>query len=323
MSQTPSEHLQRAYELIQSDDTAKAYRILSDYLADNNNDADAWWLLVYATEDENEAERAIQQVLRLDPEHEQARALLEEIGGTVEVNQPVAPLPKDPSFLEQLDTVHASKVSDDDVFDDFDDAFEDDEEEVQAKPTRSSRRLLTALLAALALVLVVGALLILGTQRGSTPEPTQAVAQATSTVVAVIIPTDTVTLTETAVVPTENTVLSAEQAQPFIDSLSGVTLISNGLEIITTSKGSTVSASVCSAPSSRAIRDAVFAAMQGLSNANEAASNLSAQAIAVRVFNCDGDNALLRFITADLTSAKEYADGVIDESQFASLWDAE
>ncbi len=208
------------------------------------------------------------------------------------------------------------------IIDDFDDTFDDDEEVQQAKPMRSPRRLLTAVLAALALILVVGALLILGTQRGSTPAPTEVAVQATSTV-AVVIPTDAVTVTETAIAPTANTVLSTEQAQPFIDSLTGVTLISNGLEVITTSKGSTVSASVCSAPSSRAIRDAVFAAMQGLSNANEAASNLSAQAIAVRVFNCDSDNALLRFIVVDLASAKDYADGVIDESQFASLWDAE
>lgn len=327
MSQPSSEQLQRAYELIQSDDIAKAHAILTRHLANHRDDVDAWWLMVYATEEQSEAERALQNVLRLDPNHEQARALLDEIGGIPET---IAELPfKDPSFLDRLDTttnatVAPHKVPDEYLDDEFD--FDDaDEDEQLTKPVRSSRRLLTALLAALALVLVVGALLILGTQRGSAPEATQAAVQGTSTAPSIVAPTSDPQITNTAPtesVPSESTVLTTEQAQPFIAELSGVTLISNGLEFVTTSKGQTLSASVCSAPSSRAIRDAVFETMKGLARANASATGL-ADAIAVKVFNCDGDNALLRFITADLASAKEYADNTIDEAQFASLWSAE
>lgn len=327
MSQPSSEQLQRAYELIQSDDIAEAHMILARHLAKHRDDVDAWWLMVYATEDQNEAERALQNVLRLDPNHEQARALLDEIGEIPEtvLEQPL----KDPSFLERLDTTPSAAVAPHKTHDEYlDDEFDfdaADEDEQLAKPVRSSRRLLTALLAALALILVVGALLILGTQRGIAPEATQAAIQGTSTAPSIVVPTTEPQITDTAptaLSPSEEAVLTPEQAQPFVEELSGVTLISNGLEIVTTSKGQTLSASVCSTPSSRAIRDAVFETMKGLARANASASGL-ADAIAVKVFNCDGDNALLRFISADLVSAKEYADSVINESQFASLWSAE
>lgn len=329
MSQPSSEQLQRAYELIQSDEIAEAHGILTRHLASYRDDVDAWWLMVYATEDQHEAERALRNVLRLDPSHEQARALLDEIGGVAEPEMAEAVI-QDPSFLAGLDSTMpqvstSTRVASKTLDDEFD--F-DDEADVEplTKPVRSSRRLLTALLAALALILVVGALLILGTQRGSTPEVIQSPTSGAGTVMQPTTdPTMSVETTQTAIpsdVTSDNTPLSAEQAQPFIAELSGVTLISNGLEIINSSKGRTFSASVCSTPSSRAIRDTTFEAMKGLARANTAAVEF-ADAIAVKVFNCAGDNALLRFITADLMSAKEYADGVIDEAQFASLWSAE
>lgn len=100
MSQTPTDQLQLAYELIQSNALKEARKLLSDYLDDSPRDIDAWWLLVHATEDPAEAERALRQILRLDPSHENARQLLTELE-TLQVG--AAGSLKGPSFLDRLD----------------------------------------------------------------------------------------------------------------------------------------------------------------------------------------------------------------------------
>lgn len=327
MSQTPTDQLQLAYELIQSNALKEARKLLSDYLDDSPRDIDAWWLLVHATEDPSEAERALRQILRLDPSHENARQLLGELE-TLQVG--AASSLKGPSFLDRLDEDEAevpaatssgikrlgeskSASLDDDDFGDFDDDFDDRPEAPRAE--RSSRRLLTAVLGILALVLVVAALLVLGTQRGSTPEATSVAGQATATTGAVIDVTNA---------PTQEISMGDEALLAlFAPAVTTVTTPADRqFEIVDTPQGRTVTMLVCSAPSNRAIRTATFSGMTAMANASMGAEG-GVQNVGVQVINCDAGNAPLRFITVDLASAQRFASGELNESQFASLWETQ
>src|SRR5664279_5150281 len=76
MSDAMRSQLEQAYRLIQQEDLDKAIAILKPIVAAQPNNIDAWWLLSNAVSEPAEARSALQNVLRLDPNHNQARDLL-------------------------------------------------------------------------------------------------------------------------------------------------------------------------------------------------------------------------------------------------------
>lgn len=73
------EQLQRAYRLIKDGNKQEALRILVPLVRAEKNNADAWWLLANAVADETQARRALEQVLRLRPNDEKARRMLDRL----------------------------------------------------------------------------------------------------------------------------------------------------------------------------------------------------------------------------------------------------
>lgn len=79
MTNTPRNQLERAYRLIQQDHLDEAIAILNPIVAKNSDNADACWLLANAVSEPEEARRALDNVLRINPGHMQARDLLEKL----------------------------------------------------------------------------------------------------------------------------------------------------------------------------------------------------------------------------------------------------
>src|SRR5690606_11573431 len=73
--------LNAAYEAIKAKDLSRARDLLSTYLVEQPNDVDAWWLYSYAVTDVDQARKALETVLRLDPAYPGARDLLNELEG--------------------------------------------------------------------------------------------------------------------------------------------------------------------------------------------------------------------------------------------------
>lgn len=81
MSDQSRQQLKRAYEMIKAGQKKEASQLLVDMLKADRNNADAWWLLANATPKKENAQQALEQVLRLRPNDENARKLLAKLQG--------------------------------------------------------------------------------------------------------------------------------------------------------------------------------------------------------------------------------------------------
>ncbi len=79
MSEPVQEQLKQAYELIRAQKRKEAIALLLPILRVDEDNANAWWLLANALDDPNDAREALQNVLRLRPDHDKARQMLERI----------------------------------------------------------------------------------------------------------------------------------------------------------------------------------------------------------------------------------------------------
>jgi hypothetical protein len=76
MAKTPTPELVEAYNLIKAGQKAKARVVLKTYIAQNNLDAQAWWLMAHAAPSAETRQRCLETVLKIDPTHAKARAQL-------------------------------------------------------------------------------------------------------------------------------------------------------------------------------------------------------------------------------------------------------
>jgi tetratricopeptide (TPR) repeat protein len=77
MSSNLNTRLSQAYGLIEADDLSEAVALLKPVLAENPNNADAWWLYAHAVDDADDARAALSTVLSLDPNYPEAQRLLD------------------------------------------------------------------------------------------------------------------------------------------------------------------------------------------------------------------------------------------------------
>ena len=82
MTDATRSQLEQAYRLIQQDQLDKAIALLRPITAAQPNNVDAWWLLSNAVSEPTDARNALVNVLRLDPNHSQAKELLD--AGTID-----------------------------------------------------------------------------------------------------------------------------------------------------------------------------------------------------------------------------------------------
>ncbi len=79
MTEAADGRLEQAYDLIQQERLEEAIAILQPILLSEPTNADAWWLWANAVEEPDDARQALQKVLELNPDHAQARQLLEQL----------------------------------------------------------------------------------------------------------------------------------------------------------------------------------------------------------------------------------------------------
>jgi hypothetical protein len=99
--------LSEAYNLIRENKLSRARDLLTAYMVESPNDADAWWLYAYAVEDAEEARKALQNVTRLDPGYPGARDLMDDL---VSATQPIAPIAS-AEAVRRLDSNAPAQVS--------------------------------------------------------------------------------------------------------------------------------------------------------------------------------------------------------------------
>ncbi len=78
---SPHPELVHIYKLLKAGERAEAAKRLKAYLAHNKRDATAWWLLSLALTTPEHIEKALQNVLKLDPTHDKAQARLAQLRG--------------------------------------------------------------------------------------------------------------------------------------------------------------------------------------------------------------------------------------------------
>ena len=120
--------LKQAHELIKSGQKQQAVAILKPILKTDRDNAGAWWLLAHAVDSQEHARKALENVLRIRPDDEKARAKL--AGMTRASSTRTTPAPARPSRNSL--TAPPDPFLDDDAFDedpfavlDSDDPFAD------------------------------------------------------------------------------------------------------------------------------------------------------------------------------------------------------
>ncbi len=81
---TPPELLE-AHRLLKAGQRQQAGAILKPYLAQHQQDARAWWLMAHAVSSQDTARQCLEQVLKIDPNNEQARARLATLTSAAEI----------------------------------------------------------------------------------------------------------------------------------------------------------------------------------------------------------------------------------------------
>lgn len=106
MSASRTEALQKAFELLESNQDAAALELLEPLLRQYPDDADAWWIYSHAVTSPVEARRALGNVLRIDPNYPEAAELMRQL----EIENPdVVPAAPD---LPEVPEVNAASVVD-------------------------------------------------------------------------------------------------------------------------------------------------------------------------------------------------------------------
>lgn len=122
MSDTQAQ-LNTAYDLIQQEQDDAALAILRPIVEAEPTNADAWWLITYATDDPQEARRALVNVLKAQPGHHDARANL------TQLNDIAPPTPAEEALLAEVPPIPKDSkpggVLDDLLIDEDDDLFAD------------------------------------------------------------------------------------------------------------------------------------------------------------------------------------------------------
>ena len=97
MTQTPTDSLERAEELLRSGNKADARSLLIGYLEEHPDSAKGWWLMSYAVNGFDQQYDCLERVLELAPNHRKAQARLAALrGGALPAKSPFLRLKETP-----------------------------------------------------------------------------------------------------------------------------------------------------------------------------------------------------------------------------------
>lgn len=162
------EKLSHAFELIEANRIDEARGILEPLTEEHPDNVDVWWMYAHAVDSPQDAQRALQNIMRIDPDYPGANELLAETEATAAASRPE---------IKPIKPLTPASENDDD--DDLSD-FEDEES------TPANRGVLIGIAALFALVAVAVLAFSLINTRGTTPPPTspQVANQATDVITA-------------------------------------------------------------------------------------------------------------------------------------------
>jgi hypothetical protein len=195
MSSSLNNLLSQAYGFIEADQLDEAVTLLKPILAENPNNPDAWWLYAHAVENVDDARAALQTVLNLNPNYPEAQRLLdmlEEATKGVDTGNPLNDISLQP--IRTISDEEAGITSESEPFDDRArragaadrPGFDERMDAVRGRQTEGFPWRNVALLAALFLCAVIGALLVAPNLFSPNPEaaPTDVGADRTAAAVA-------------------------------------------------------------------------------------------------------------------------------------------
>ncbi len=81
------DELQRAYDLIKAGEGRQAETLLQPIVAEDPDNVQAWWLLANAVDNPIRKRSALRQVLRLQPDHARAQAMMAQLEEPVDETQ--------------------------------------------------------------------------------------------------------------------------------------------------------------------------------------------------------------------------------------------
>lgn len=296
--------LTRAYELIEAEQMSQARDILESFLARERNNADAWWLYAHAVANIDEAQTALANVKRIDPNYPGVDALIEQMNdrlaqmGEGSQIQEFTESPveiEDEDFEPDFDDLDLPE----DDFDDLDFDEDDDPEPEIVERAPWMRYLMYGLI--LVLLLIAAFILLFGRDVGD----------------------DSVDVTPTGVasMPTPE-----ETASPLPFTAASVTLIealadefelaSDELEMQQTQFGETSFVVICS--DAAEFRDVLTDAMMTIGESN---ATISTIAVGVRIINCATDEPL-NTIVVETVAIQQFVAGSLTENQFRGQWEA-
>mgnify|MGYP005847324543 CR=1 FL=1 len=310
--------LASAYELIESDRLDEARALLKPILAEDIDNADAWWLYVHAVDDPETARTALNNVLRIDHDYPGATALMNTLeraypsGATTTVTEPDLFAVDAPVSLDLADDLD---LGEDDIDLgqelDFPETIEKESAALEAERKQGPNRLMWLLLLIVLIVVIIGLLLLLSTS-GAGEQP------ATVPTAAIDIPTED---SQSFLVPTEaaDTTVADEGSLMLETALTGVNVVAESTGIENTSLGQTVLASVCTTAGDE-LRVALSDSMEAVSQAAAQMDN-TADAAGVRLVDCE-TQTVLRVIAGPLEAAAQYAAGALDRESYEATWRA-
>lgn len=340
--------LASAYELIEADQLDEARSLLKPILADNPDNADAWWLYAHAVDDPEAARTALNNVLRLDREYPGAAALMGDLEQAYPAGAPAVtaePLTEPDLFaLDSADSLNlADELEDDELFPEAEADFDEVTGDTAPVQTESSRKRTNwpLILLLLLLIAVVIALLLLsrgggdgGSQQPALAPTVEAAAAATEDVQGQPVSTpateaaaaSTENAQDQQPVPTSETAVEAvvsdgeAAAAALVESaLTDAAMLPSSARVESTTLGQTMLVSVCTTAGDE-MRAALGVSMGDLSTV-AAQMGAAADAVGVRLVNCETEQTL-RIIGAPVDAAVRYAGGALDRSSYEASWRA-
>ena len=291
MSEATSQTLLRAYELIEADEHEEARELLEPVLATDPDNADAWWLYAHAVTTPNEAQSALSNLMRIDPDYPGATELNAKVRSQLPERQPAA------RMVEQRGQTTADR-------------------EVNATFGRFVRWV--ALVGVVVAVLIIAFLLLSDTDEDADDgeQPTSAVASIPT--LAIVTPMEQETA-EAQIVTTEDAQLEAvtEATIPegVLSAFDTFELAEEPTTVVDdVDGGRTLLIGVCADDASL---DLIDSAMERVASAS--ASVDSVDAIGVRVYDCSSGD-VINSLAVDLEVAQQFNNQTIDLRSYQSQW---
>ncbi|MGQ9889383.1 MAG: hypothetical protein ACUVSX_12950 [Aggregatilineales bacterium] len=325
--------LASAYEMIEADKLEEARALLKPILAEDLDNADAWWLYAHAVDDPEVARTALNNVLRIDRDYPGAAELMETLERIYPTGAPAA----EPDLFAENAPVPPDLVDDLDLNEeDFDLDLETDlgEPRIETAPAsastaRRSRPAPLFLLLVLAAVLIgifVVALLTSGAGEQPAPVPTAESGTAVAGEEQQLLSTsefsaeavDEQGRSEQFTEGTNGQAL-AELETAFARELTDVDFVPRSAALRDTELGRTLLVDVCTS-AGEGMRAVLSRAISGLSRLAGQIGG-AADALGVQLVDCE-TNVTIRVIAGPLEQAAQYASGALDRESFEASWRA-